>query len=259
MLWFVLCFIVGFVGGFLGGLLGVGGGIVILPFLLFVLNFPVDIAVSVNITAVVFTALSGSIAHYKMGNVRVPVIMQVLPAGIVGSVIGSLLFNVVRSFYKCVLEGLLGIAFAYISVRMFYESIRGKSISGGSKVRGCKASLVLYGFITGLVAGLLGIGGGFILVPVLTYVLGLPLREAVGTALASWLGVAAVSSLFKIVEGTVNIVAALLVGIGATLGAQAGARALTKVPQRVLKLMFAVLFMYVAIRLLMKSVMVIIL
>ncbi len=251
-----LCLVIGFIGGLLGGLLGVGGGVVILPFLLFVLDFPVDVAIGVNITAVVFTALSGSIAHFRMGNIRIPLALQVIPAGITGSIAGSLLFNIVGREYKSVLYVLLSIAFIYVTAKIIREVVHYKSERKHTYTLSRKAGIItiLYGFITGLVAGLLGIGGGFILVPVFMYVLGLSIREAVGTALASWLSIAATSSLFKISTGIVNIPAAILTGTGAIIGAQVGARILPKIPQRTVKTLLAVLFLYFAIRLMLEGI-----
>ncbi len=243
---------IGTLGGFLGGLLGVGGGVVILPLLIFMLGVPTDLAIGINITSVIFTAISGTIAHLKMKNVRPRIAAYVLLGGIAGAVTGSLLFNIIHETYKRILDLLLGTVFLYISAKLMQDIIKKKE-----QVNNCRENIptiMSYGFITGIVAGLLGIGGGFILVPVFLYKLCMNIREAVGTSLASWLAIATTSAIFKIVTGTVNVITALSVGAGAVLGAQIGARALTRTPHRILKIVFSIILLCMSIKLIAISI-----
>jgi len=239
----------GFLAGLVGGFLGIGGCVIMLPTLYFLLKYPLPLAIGTTITAVIVTALSGSIAHIRIRNVDYDTTLKIAISGSLGSILGSLIFLYLVEKIP-ILNLVLGFAFLYISLRMIYEGFlrrkapekTGKSIPGGV----VKKSLI--GFGIGVVTGIVGLGGGYALVPSFIYLLGAPVKIAVGTSLPSFISMAVISGGFKIYQGYVDITAALLLGIGTAIGAQVGARLVPKMPTWIIKAVFGLLFLYISLK-----------
>lgn len=113
---------------------------------------------------------------------------------------------------------------------------------------GTVLSKALIGFIIGILTGIVGLGGGYALVPSFIYLLGSPVKIAVGTSLTSFISMAAISGGFKIVQGVVDVAAALSLGAGTAIGAQIGAKLVPKVPAWLIKLVFGIVFLYVSLK-----------
>ena len=239
--------------GFVGGLLGIGGCSIMLPVLIFAFSYSEPVAIGTTITAVIITAVSGAIGHIRIGNVdwRTAEIVNVF--GAIGAALGSVLLWYImdQRWLLCVL---LGAAFIYVALRMTVEGIlrtgpgsqpmegEGKEVPGGS---GAKAAI---GFGIGIITGLIGLGGGYALMPAYIYLLSSPVKIAVGTSLASFIGQAVVSSAFKLYQGIVDLLAAVCLGVGTAIGAQLGARAVPKTPAWAIKLIFGLLFLVVSLK-----------
>ncbi|RSN70946.1 sulfite exporter TauE/SafE family protein [Candidatus Korarchaeum cryptofilum] len=236
--------IVGLLGGIIGGLLGTGGCVIMLPALAFLFGYQLPIAIGTTITAVIITATSGAIGHIRIGNVDYGTAKVVAISGAIGAFIGSLIFILLAGNIS-ILSLILGLAFLYVAVRMVYEGLRrsigakdGKEIPGSSKKKG------ILGFLIGILTGI--VGGGYALVPSFIYLLGSPVKIAVGTSLASLISMALVSGAFKLIQGYVDVIAALLLGIGTAVGAHIGARLVARVPAWVIKILFGLVFLYVS-------------
>ncbi|MCX8172376.1 MAG: sulfite exporter TauE/SafE family protein [Archaeoglobaceae archaeon] len=245
-------FITGIVAGTFGGLLGLGGGFIMLPALSFLFDYPLTKAVGTTITAVVFTAFSGTLRHLKMKNVDLRTAKLISLTGSLGAIAGSLsfLFLSERLWF---LNLLMGIVFLYTSLRMLKESLTKEVLEQENELTlGFKREKVFLGFFVGLLVGLLGLGGGFILVPGFVYIFGFTMKLAVGTSLASFLSMATVSSLFKLYQGVVDILAVLFLGFGAMIGAQLGAKLLYKTTSRIIKALFGLTFLYISMNFLLR-------
>ncbi len=242
-------FITGIIAGTFGGLLGIGGGLIMLPSLTFIFGYPLSFAIGTSITAVVFTAISGSFGHLRLGNVDLSTAKVVSTFGAFGAIVGSALFSLLAD-KLFILEILMGFVFLYTSLRMVQEGLKGEERAEGKKsmISGSRLSKAFLGFSAGILAGLLGIGGGFILVPSFVYILGLEVKIAVGTSLASFLSMALISSAFKFYQGVVEFIAALFLGFGTILGAQLGARLMVKIPSWAIRTIFGFVFLYVSLR-----------
>ncbi len=248
--WCIFVISVGLAAGVAGGFLGICGCVIMFPILTLVLRYPIDIAVGTNVTAAIFTAVSGTIAHVRLRNVRFDVALPVLVGGVIGAVLGSLIFNIVRA-YGWLLYILASSMFLYIVARLTLD------VLGVARQRQVPASSltlrVLVGLLAGIVTGLLGFGGGYVMVPSFFYLLGLPSSIAVGTSLTSYTAMLVTSSVFKLTEHSANVATALLLGAGTATGAQIGARLVNITPARILKLVFALVLLYVAVSLLYKG------
>lgn len=249
--------IVGLCAGVLGGWIGTGGCSVMLPILHFWLGFPAPIAVGTTLFAVIFTAVSGGYGHFKQKNLDKRVSLWVGGAGIIGVIIGSWLFTFLSS--KSVLLGLIiGLVFLWPSVRMIWEGAKGFKQSSSpanisappqnQSISGEPANLSIFGLIVGTLTGLVGLGGGYALVPGFIYLFGAPVYITMGTSLAVMVPMAIVGGSIKLIQGFVAIGASFVLASGTIVGAQIGAATIKKFKPNTLKLIFGLYFLYVAVK-----------
>jgi len=253
----IVLIVVGLAAGLLGGWIGTGGCSVMLPVLHFWLGFPASIAVGTTLFAVIFTAVSGGYGHFMRRNVDKRVALWMGGAGILGVLLGSWLFTFLSS-QSALLGFIIGIVFLWPAIRMGWEGIVGfkksKSTSNATlapqsqSIKGHPAKLSIFGAAVGVLTGIVGLGGGYALVPGLIYLFGAAVYITMGTSLAIMVPMAIVGGSIKLAQGYVFLSAALLLGIGTIIGAQVGAATITKFKPNVLKLIFGVYFLYVAIK-----------
>ncbi len=249
----------GVFGGILAGLLGVGGGIVIVPALYLALSaadlgegVAMQVAVATSLATIVFTATSSSRAHYKRGAVDVPLLRRWAPWVVLGVVAGSLLGAVV--------DGRAMVAvFAVVASVVAVQMLLGRSNLVPEPRRAPSAAWAATGVFAGGVSALMGIGGGTVCVPVLSY-LGYDIRRAVGTSAALGLVIGVPATLVYIVTGFwadelppfslgyVNLVALLVITPFTTIFARVGARIAHAIPMRALRACFGVFLAVTAAR-----------
>ncbi len=253
----ILLIIVGLAAGLLGGWIGTGGCSVMLPVLHFWLGFPASIAVGTTLFAVIFTAISGGYGHFRNKNLDKRVALWMGGAGIIGVILGSWLFTFLSD--KSTLLGfIIGIVFLWPAIRMSWEGITGfrkrKAVSNASSVpqnqpiNGHPVKLSTFGGVVGVLTGLVGLGGGYALVPGLIYLFGAAVYITMGTSLAIMVPMAVVGGSIKLAQGYVFLAAALLLAVGTIIGAQVGAATIKKFRPHTLKLIFGVYFLYVAMK-----------
>jgi uncharacterized membrane protein YfcA len=248
MIIYLVYFITGILAGIIGGLLGTGGCALMMPVLRFGFHFDPAFAVGTTLTAVVFTAASGAYQHIKMKNVDKRTAWIVGASGVLGVIIGSIIFGYIKN-YGNLIDLIIGIAFIVVSVRMIYEGIFAKSQGvQGSEIPGKPLPKGLLGAIIGTLTGIIGLGGGYALVPSFIYFLSAPVKLAIGTSMASFIWIALVGAIFKIYQRVVNIPVAITLGIGALIGAIYGAKLVAKIKPNVLKALFGLLFFYVSLK-----------
>ncbi len=244
-----LLLITGLIAGTLGGLLGIGGCVIMLPALAFIFKYPLPVAIGTTITAVILTASSGAIGHIRLKNVDYSTAKVVAICGAIGAVVGSITFFYISNEIW-LLNLILGFAFLYVSIRMIYEGIIKRKMpeKPGNNVPGSGMAKGIIGFFIGIITGIVGLGGGYALVPSFIYLLSSPVKIAVGTSLASFISMAVVSSVFKLYQGVVDIIAAICLGIGTIIGAQIGARLTKVIPPWAIKAIFGFVFLYVSLK-----------
>lgn len=262
--------------GFLSGLFGVGGGFLMTPLLIFI-GVPPAIAVATQSTHVVASSVSGVLAHWKRGNVDVKMGVILLCGGFVGSTLGIGLFTVLRSIGQIdlvislsyvVLLGTLGVMLMLEGARALLR--RRSKVKAGKlhshnwahglplKTRFRKSRLYIsallplaIGFGVGVITAVMGVGGGFILVPLMIYVLGMPTSVVIGTSLFQIIFVSAnVGFLQASQNQTVDLVLALLLIAGGVIGAQFGGRLGARLPGDLLRLLLGLLILSVGAKLL---------
>ena len=249
---FVILLGTGLVAGTVGGLLGLGGGIVLMPLLRFGFGLSPLYAAGTVVLAVFFTTLGGSYRHYRMGNVRLRPLLPVIIAGVISAVAASLIFPHLAARERWVDLG-IGLVFSLIALRMLIEGFPRSRVgradtSGSGKIRGPLVAKLGIGTAAGALPGFLGIGTGGILVPTFTFLLGSPIKTAIGASLFCFCLNSLISGLFKMAQGYVEFGLALPVCIGTLIGANLGAALNGRFSSGFLKLLFGVVFTYVALK-----------
>lgn len=245
---YIIYLVVGLLAGIIGGLLGTGGCALIMPVIRFGFNFDPAFAVGTTLTAVVFTAGSGAIQHFTMRNVDLATALQVGLSGIFGVVIGSFVFGYIKPYGELI-DLIIGIAFIIVSIRMLYEGVFGPAPPPQSnEMPGTVVSKSLLGSAIGFLTGIIGLGGGYALVPSFIYFFRAPMKLAIGTSMAAFVWMALVGAIFKIYQDVVNLPVAIVLGVGALVGAIFGAKLVAKLRPNLLKTLFGLLFSYVSLK-----------
>ena len=261
--------------GVLSGMFGVGGGFLTTPLLIFY-GIPPTVAVASATTQITGASVSGALAHMRRGGVdlRMGAVMTV--GGLFGSLAGAGLFRLLqaRGQIDTVIGLLYVILLGGIGALMLRDSAVGlgwlpkpEAVQPASRHKPWVAGLPLrwrfyasglyispiapamLGFATGVLTMLLGVGGGFILVPAMIYLLGMAARVVVGTSLVMILVVSAGATLIHaLTTRSVDIVLAALLLVGGVIGAQYGARLTTRLKPDLLRLALAVIILAVTVR-----------
>jgi uncharacterized membrane protein YfcA len=249
--------------GFLSGLFGVGGGFLITPLLILIGIHP-TVAAASDSTQIIATTTSGTLAHWRRGNVDFKMGIFLLIGGVVGGTLGVQIIKILRGSGNAdfTIKIVYIVMLSFIGTYMFFESLgnlvkSGRNLKDGLQNKnvyviekektfwfdriyqimpfqtnfgksGVKTSILApltLGTIVGILAAIMGIGGGFIMVPVMVYILRMPMHVAVGTNLFQevfiCLNIAFMQSYYN---QTVDIVLALILLSGSTIGAQLGAK-----------------------------------
>jgi uncharacterized membrane protein YfcA len=243
----LLLLVLGLIGGTLSGLLGIGGGLVIVPLLLYAplwLGFePIDIRTATAVAVVQVTAatLSGTLAHRRRGAVhgRLAIVMSV------ASAIGALAGGVVSAYVPAELLLLATAVLATIAALLMFLPARVESLDPGEHVAFNVPVVCVAGLTIGLVVGMNG-SGAFLMMPTLIYLIGLPTRIALGTVLAVGFPTSLAASIGKLATGQVPLAIAAMVVIGALVGAQAGSWLSARTPARTLRWLYGLLVSLIA-------------
>jgi uncharacterized membrane protein YfcA len=266
----------GAVIGFLSGVFGVGGGFLLTPLLIFI-GVPPAVAVASSANQLVGASLSGVIAHWRRGNVDFKMGFTLLLGGLAGSALGVWVFTVLKrlgqieltiSLCYVLMLGILGSLMAIESLRAIVRQRRPGGVRRKLhqhnwlhglplKTRFRRSKLYIsallptgLGFAVGVLSAVLGIGGGFLLVPAMIYTLGMPTAMVPGTSLLQIIFVAAnVTFLQAYTNRTVDAVLTLVLLIGGVIGAQIGTRFGTRLRGEQLRFLLALLVLAVAAKL----------
>jgi uncharacterized membrane protein YfcA len=263
--------------GFLSGMFGVGGGFLTTPLLIFT-GIPPAIAVASAATQVTGASVSGALSYYRRGQVDLKMGAVLVAGGLMGSVAGSFLFRWLKSLGQIdVTIGIIYVVFlGTVGALMLKEAVQTLRLQSQGvplprkarrhhpliaalpmKMRFPRSGIYisplapfLVGAGVGVLTVIMGVGGGFIMVPAMLYLLGMAASVVVGTSLFQIVFVTAVATLLHATQSqTVDILLALLLLIGGVVGAQFGARAAQHLPPEKLRLFLALLVLAVAIRL----------
>ncbi|MBO6814183.1 MAG: sulfite exporter TauE/SafE family protein [Rhizobiaceae bacterium] len=264
--------------GFLSGMFGVGGGFLMTPLLIFY-NIPPAVAVATEANQIVASSFSGALAHLRKGTVDVKLGMMLLVGGLIGSTLGVYVFALLRSVGQLdlIISILYVVFLGSIGTLMTIESlnaIRKSRATGGAsgarrpnhdswihalplKVKFRKSKLYLsmipvitLGTLVGILAAIMGVGGGFIMVPAMIYLLRVPTNVVIGTSLFQIIFVTGYTTIIQAsANQTVDVVLALILMVGGVIGAQFGAAAGHRLKGEQLRALLGLLVLGVCARL----------
>ena len=262
--------------GLLSGMFGVGGGFLTTPLLIFY-GIPPTVAVASATTQITGASVSGAMAHMRRGGLDLQIGAVMVVGGLLGSIAGAGIFRALQASGQVdvVIGFLYVVLLGWIGALMLKDALTALGVldppktTDGPKRNQWVASLPMrwrfrtsglfisplaplaLGFAAGVLTVLLGIGGGFILVPAMIYILGMPARVVIGTSLAIILFIAAGTTMIhSLTTQAVDIVLAALLLVGGVVGAQYGAMLATKLKPDWLRLALGITILLVALRML---------
>jgi len=263
--------------GFLSGMFGVGGGFLLTPFLIFS-GISAPIAVATGANQIVATSVSGALAQWRRNNIDFRMGTVLIAGGVAGAFIGVLMLKVLReagqagliiSLTYVALLGTIGTLMLAESIRAIRRARAGRPPSGRRpgqhnwvhglplKMRFPRSRLyisaippLVIGWVVGLLTAFLGVGGGFIMVPAMIYLLRMPTNIVIGTSTFQIIFVTAVVTILHAsINNSLDVVLALMLAAGGVMGGQFGVRAGQKLRGEQLRALLALLVLGVAVRL----------
>ncbi|MBT35374.1 MAG: permease [Rickettsiales bacterium] len=269
--------ILGLAVGFLSGMFGVGGGFLMTP-LLILMGIPPAVAVASEANHILAASVSGFLAHMRRKNFDFLMGIILLTGGVAGSIIGVFLLKYLLSigYEKIFISISYVLILIVVGFYMLKESISSlKNISDGKikklhdhawfhglpfKLKFRKSHLyisvlppIIIGLIAGILSSVMGVGGGFILIPAMIYILGMPTQIVVGTSLMQIIFVTLVSTIMhSYINQTVDVVLSSLLLLGAVIGAQIGTRVMIRLKGEQIRFLFAIIIILVATVLLLE-------
>ena len=268
--------------GFLSGMFGVGGGFLLTPFLM-LSGIPASIAVATGANQIVATSVSGALGQWRRNNIDFRMGAVLIAGGVAGALVGVFLLKMLReagqaglivSLTYVALLGAVGILMLTESLRAIRRARAGKPASARKpgqhnwihglplKLRFPRSRLyisaippLVIGSVVGLLTAFLGVGGGFIMVPAMIYLLRMPTNIVIGTSIFQIIFVTAVVTILHAsFTHTLDVVLALILAAGGVIGGQFGVNAGQKFRGEQLRAMLAVMVLAVALRLLLDLV-----
>ena len=265
LVYFFVPALVGVLIGIASGLLGIGGGTAMVPIFRLAFGMSATMSTATSLFAIIPTSISGAISHVK-GKTCIPALG--IAAGLGGacmSPIGVWLAQLSPDWLVMLAAALI---IGYSAINMFKKAFKLRPAC--QPVAGADAAApaaddsslsrkqLLQGAAIGLVAGLasgyVGVGGGFIMVPLMLSIIGIPMRKASGTSLIAVMILAIPGVIEQGIIGNINYLAGIAIVIGTIPGAVIGARLVTKVPERTLRLLFGCFLIVAAVMLVLNEV-----
>ncbi|MBY5613045.1 sulfite exporter TauE/SafE family protein [Rhizobium leguminosarum] len=263
--------------GFLSGMFGVGGGFLITPLLIFY-NIPPVVAVATGANQVVASSISGAITHFRRGSLDVKLGTVLLVGGLAGATVGIWIFSLLRAIGQLdlIISLMYVIFLGTVGGLMLLESVNAMRRAARNeppvprkpghqhwvhklplKVRFKKSKIFLsvipivaLGFAIGILTSIMGVGGGFIMVPAMIYLLRIPTNVVVGTSLFQIIFVTAYTTIVQAATNfSVDIVLAFILMVAGVIGAQYGVRVGQKLRGEQLRALLGLLVLAVGVRL----------
>jgi len=268
-----LLFGIGGIVGVLSGLFGVGGGFLITP-LLFFIGIPPSVAVATGANQVVASSISGVLTHLKRKTVDLRMGTVLLGGGLIGSALGIWVFNLLSRLGQIdlIVQLTYVVLLGFIGLLMLQEGIRAVNRARKKgpvahikrhqhnwihklpfkmkfRTSGLYISVIpplVSGMFVGVLAAITGVGGGFIMIPVMIYLLGMPTKVVIGTSLFQIIFVSGFTTyMHAVTNKSVDLMLALLLIVGGVLGAQVGARLGTRLKAEQMRILLALMVLIV--------------
>lgn len=266
---------VGILIGVISGMLGVGGGTIMVPVFRLGFDLPAIAATATSLFTIIFISLSGAATHLRNKTCIVPLGIVAGVGGACMSPVGVYLATISPSWSIMLVAAIVIIYSSYNMIKKAMALPSKKKLAAqeaAAKAEG-KAPVTVVpmpteppvldrstllkalpiGFVAGLCSGYVGVGGGFIMVPMFLSILGIPMRFSSGSSLIAIILIAIPGVIEQLMLGNVNILVGIIIAVGAIPGAVIGATFAKKIPERQLRIMFACVLIFSAIMLVVKE------
>jgi len=254
--WFLTVF--GFLIGIIASLTGVGGGIFIVPVLTFFYDFKVNNATATSLTTIIFTAIAATINYSRQKRIFYKTGLILIITTAPGAYLGAWLATIME-------ERLLGLIFGFflilVAIRMIISTLRTKvqgknlSVNTDSELIKLRKTIIIgagLSFFGGVASGLLGIGGGTLIVPIMAVIMGMPIHYATATSMFTMI-FTSISGVTKYYQSNlINFPVALMLAAGTVIGAQVGAHTSKKISGRNLSLIFGIILAIAGVNMILK-------
>ncbi|MDT3699069.1 MAG: sulfite exporter TauE/SafE family protein [Thermincola sp.] len=267
----ILLLVTGFLAGIVGALLGLGGGVIIIPVLTILFKLPIQTAIGVSLAGVIATSTGAAMVYIREGKADIRLGMLLELATTVGAVTGAVAAGYVGSKALYLLFSALMFYTTYSMLRKNTQervqpsriqeeiAVGSAGVTKGhnfnhsaAKIKNIPGGLFFSG-LAGIISGLLGIGGGVLKIPVMYLLMGIPLKTAAATS-NFMVGVTACASAFVyFTRGHIDVLVAVPMALGVFAGAAAGTMIHAQVPARILKQIFIIIFIFVAVEMGLKG------
>lgn len=237
--------LVGLVAGFLGGLVGIGGGVVMTPLMTEILKFRQREAHGTSLVAVVFTALAASVIYFLHGSVNIPIAILLAALALCTVRLGAKYCNLLPE-YK--LKRYYGVLLLLVAALLFVKPYLPHIVDASSPVWVRWGLLAIIGLLTGFISGMMGVGGGTFMVPMMVLFVGIGQVTAQGISLFSMIPASILGAWthWKMGNTKTEIIPGLIVGV--LVGAYGGGSFAHRLPEGALRVVFALLLVYTALR-----------
>jgi len=240
---YITFLLIGLVGGTVAGLMGIGGGTVIIPLLLYLSGVEVKEATAMSMVHIVFASISGTIFNYFQKTI---IFKYALYFGL-----SSMAFSFLGGYFTKFIPDLTIKIMYLAALTVSFVMLLLRSRISSHKTEPTKKDIykiIPIGAIAGFMAGILGIGGGFLFVPALLFFMGLPMNLATGTSLGAIIFTSIPGLIGKVISVDFNILFGVIVGIGGIGGARLGTYLKTRISQKVTRVLFILFFIVVFAR-----------
>ncbi len=240
---YITFLLIGVVGGTVAGLMGIGGGTVIIPLLLYLSGIDIKAATAVSLVHIVFASISGTIFNYYQKTIIFKYSLYFGLSSMAFSFLGGYFTKFIPDLtIKIMYISALTVSFIILLLRSRFKS---------HKMEPSKKDLykiIPIGAVAGFLAGILGIGGGFLFVPALLFFMGLPMNIATGTSLGAIIFTSIPGLAGKLLSVDFNVLFGIIVGIGGIGGARLGTYLKRKINPLTTRIIFILFFVVVFIR-----------
>jgi len=274
--------LLGLAAGMLGAMLGIGGGVFIVPFLSLLLHIPIQTAIGCSMVTIVAGSMTATTTYIRDNVTSIKLGMLLASASIPGAIWGAIIASRISSSILGILFGFMLIYSAYTMIKQQFEEKRRSAISSppvdvaiqetsSDRWKQCfyfdkaQKTVICYTFnrtgialtistFSGILASLLGVGGGLINIPVMNIIMNVPMKAAIATSSFVIMMTASIGAFIFFLNGFVDPFIAVLLIIGAVAGARIGARIMQKIRGTLLSTVFAGVMIIIAMLMFLKAI-----
>jgi uncharacterized membrane protein YfcA len=256
---FILVACVGLIVGMLSGMFGIGGGTVMIPVLNLVFRLPILAATATSLFVIAPTAISGTIRSLRQGSIDIKSAILIGAPGALTSIFSSYISDMLPALVITIAAGIVILYSAFEMIRVALKGSSKNSAAADESKNIFKTEVsftivrVCLGLFAGLVAGIVGVGGGFIIVPISIAYFGFMFKQATGVSLLAIAIIAIPGIITHALLGHIEYLYGLALMVGSIPGANLGVRLIAKIPEKTARVLFGIMLVVSGVMLVVRS------